>query len=640
MDRVPCPAGATLTFSASLETYAQFVPDEYRARSISVHRSRDRAELLRVPLESPGSPMVALSSSGRFLVVSFPHDATSHTCQVWDIPAGRLLVQTQHAARGFPVRFDASERQVIIGHPAHQVLIFNLSSPTNATTYDIGFPASMLSLHPEGRFLAAAPAFDTNVTIFDVVGGARPVARLPHPLPVFSDLDWSPDGRHLAVAFGSGNTPCSVQIWGWEAGRAHAEARLHGHQASIVFFRFMQDSGLLWTQSNDTTARLWSAHLGRQLLKIPSRIAVRDPAGARLAFRATPDSYSRQELVVGDANRLLVGCTGASAPECVSISPDGTWVAAAAPDGVRLWHAPSGREVAFLPGRSSSLLFHPRDGDLVVAAGDRVVRWPLRRSVPEATFVLGPPAVLSPSQPRGGDFHVSCSPDGAKLAWVAGTSAEVMDWKNPENRTVIPHNAALRYVAVSPRGEWAATCGGGPSKIWSLNPLAKVAERSRPGYAMAAFSPDSQWLALSHRSLSAGIGGGRHLIYRVGSWDLVAEESMDHGPLAAHAFSPDGRLLAMRASHQTVRLLETERWTEVATLEHPLQETADWIAFSGDGTLVAIAGKTHVVYLWGLREARNRLAEIGLDWDQPPYPPATPVSSTAPSLVVIQSPPD
>src|SRR5690606_36261388 len=101
------------------------------------------------------------------------------------------------------------------------------------------------------------------------------------------------------------------------------------------------------------------------------------------------------------------------------------WVAAAALDGVRLWHAPSGQELAYLPGRASSLLFHPRGGALVVASDDQVLRWPLQRSVAEETFVLGPPEVLSPVQPRGGDFHVSCTPDGAKLACVAGTQAEV-----------------------------------------------------------------------------------------------------------------------------------------------------------------------------------------------------------------------
>lgn len=639
LDRLSCPAGASLAFSASLETYAQFVPSESQDKSISVHRSRDRAELLRVPFESPGSPMFALSSSGRFLVLSVPRDDASSACEVWDVPARRRIIETHHAARGFPVRFDRSERQFFIGHPARQLLAFNLSSPTNATAYDLGFAASMLSLHPEGRFLAAAPAFATQVTIFDLADGARSVAQLPHPLPVFSDLDWSPDGRHLAVACGHGNTPCSVQIWAWQDNQAQAEKLLQGHQASIVFVRFMPDGDLLWTHSHDETTRLWSAHLGRQLLEIPLRIAVRHPAGPRLAFQATPTSYSRQELVTGEVNRLLIGCTGDQAPECVSISPDGAWVAAAARDGVRLWHAPSGRELAFLPGQCSSLLFHPRDGDLVVAAGDRVVRWPLRRSAPEEMFVLGPPEVLSPSRPRGRDFHVACSPDGARLAWVAGTYAEVMDWENPTRRTVIPHNAALRYVAVSPGGDWAATCGGGPSQIWSLNPIAKVKELSRPGYAMAAFSPDGQWLVLSDRSLSAGIGGGRHRVYRVGSWDLVAEVPMDHGPLAAHAFSPDGRLLAVRASHQTVMLLETARWTELGTLEHPLQKNADWIAFSFDGALVALAGETHFVQLWNLREARKRLAEAGLNWDQPPFLPAPPASATPPGLLV-RSPSD
>jgi len=49
---------------------------------------------------------------------------------------------------------------------------------------------------------------------------------------------------------------------------------------------------------------------------------------------------------------------------------------------------------------------------------------------------------------------------------------------------------------------------------------------------------------------------------------------------------------------------------------------ASWLAFSPSGTQLAVATEAHVIQLWDLRKLRQQLAELGLDWDQPPYPPA------------------
>ena len=247
LDQVSCPPGHTLSFSASLETYVRSTAGEQGQLSVSVHRTADHAELLRVPVSSSGNPL----------------------------PRGRRVLEVACSPRGFPVAVDATEQSIVIGQPPGRLLVATLEVPMTETTYEVGFSAGMLRLHPEGRWLAAAARFATDVVILDLANASEPVARLPHPLSLFSDLDWSPDGRHLAVACGHGNTPCAVQVWAWESGQARAEQLLQGHlapsfacgscQTAICFGRTAmmgpRDSGRRTSDAN-RWPRLWKSPKG------------------------------------------------------------------------------------------------------------------------------------------------------------------------------------------------------------------------------------------------------------------------------------------------------------------------------------------------------------------------------------------
>ena len=84
-------------------------------------------------------------------------------------------------------------------------------------------------------------------------------------------------------------------------------------------------------------------------------------------------------------------------------------------------------------------------------------------------------------------------------------------------------------------------------------------------------------------------------------------------------WSPDGLILLVHDSESSVRLLETETWRELASLPAPrlLWEPR----FSPDGTRLALPGEQSGVALWDLRRLRTHLAELGLDWNSPPYLP-------------------
>lgn len=164
--------------------------------------------------------------------------------------------------------------------------------------------------------------------------------------------------------------------------------------------------------------------------------------------------------------------------------------------------------------------------------------------------------------------------------------------------------------------------------------LAKRVSADLPGggYAMAAFSPDSRFVVLS--SATPGSSDGLHRLHRVGSWELMREFPMQNIVWAAAAFSPDGRLLALRASGSGLRLLDTRDFSELATFDVPEQQMICEPAFSPGGTRLGVTCESRLVQVWDLRAVRQSLARLGLDWDQPPYPPAPAESSVVPRLVV------
>jgi tetratricopeptide (TPR) repeat protein len=127
------------------------------------------------------------------------------------------------------------------------------------------------------------------------------------------------------------------------------------------------------------------------------------------------------------------------------------------------------------------------------------------------------------------------------------------------------------------------------------------------------FSPDGKWYA----------GGGNYSawILRVGSWEQQPARRWVGGV----AFSPDSRILAVESGAGAIYLLDPATGREKARLDDPNQDVADSLVFTPDGTrLVAVSNDGQAVHVWDLRLIREELAELGLDWDEPPYPPAAP----------------
>jgi WD40 repeat protein/class 3 adenylate cyclase len=198
--------------------------------------------------------------------------------------------------------------------------------------------------------------------------------------PSIGDLDWSPDGRYLALARFDDGVAQIVDRSGTEVASV-SEDRGFG----IGAVEFSPDGRLLATTSfpdsrpNPAAQRviLWSWQDGTKRTPIRTRAddVDFDPAGSRIAV-ATATGGEIWDIQSGTRVRTLTGGTGGLID--IAYSSDGSLIAAAGVDAtVRVWDARSGVQRLVLHGHEgvlTAVAFSP-DGSRLASAGfDQTVR--------------------------------------------------------------------------------------------------------------------------------------------------------------------------------------------------------------------------------------------------------------------------
>ncbi len=163
------------------------------------------------------------------------------------------------------------------------------------------------------------------------------------------------------------------------------------------------------------------------------------------------------------------------------------------------------------------------------------------------------------------------SPDGRLLA-TAGYDRRIVLWNledGNEIRTLEGHNGAVFDLAFSPEGKVLASASADDTvKVWSVESGARLDTLSQPlkeQYAVA-FHPAGQWI------LAAGADN------RIRSWRFLSKDRARINPPAmsrfAHeaaithmVFTPDGGVLVTAAEDRTIKLWETQGYTQYQLFE-------------------------------------------------------------------------
>jgi WD40 repeat protein len=75
-------------------------------------------------------------------------------------------------------------------------------------------------------------------------------------------------------------------------------------------------------------------------------------------------------------------------------------------------------------------------------------------------------------------------------------------------------------------------------------------------------------------------------------------------------------MAAIARSSQLAQLIDFPSGRELASLEAPNPQLLTAFCFSPDGSRLAAAGRSGLIYLWDLRLIRRQLKAMGLNWRQ------------------------
>jgi tetratricopeptide (TPR) repeat protein len=421
-----------------------------------------------------------------------------------------------------------------------------------------------------------------------------------------------------------------------------------------MWAQFAHSGFLLATTSADGTTRLWDASSGELLVTATGHFSDFSADDRGLTFRiADSGKFGVWDVAAAQECRTLhPGMLGnrterrdATGVNCSDFSPDGRLVATSDGDGVQLWEAETGRELAHLrTGSCGTVLFHP-DGRSLMSAGPwGLYRWPIRSDPDRGADALrvGPPELLRETAVVGW-YRATWLPDHRTVALVDNANARVLLFDSSHPRPAWSRatpldsggNGRMTLVAVSPDGRWLAAGGWSTEagiQVWDLRQrrLERILRLNDIVGNMAffiGFSPDGRWLV----SFTSSDSGVAYHFWRAGTWALDrridAERfvGMPHPP----AFTCDGRLMALAIAPNQMLLADSATGQELARLTTLQPVVPIPLAFSPDGTKLVASTRQKTVLVWDLRRIREQLAQLGLDWDAPPYPVASAASEVS-----------
>jgi WD40 repeat protein len=329
---------------------------------------------------------------------------------------------------------------------------------------------------------------------------------------------------------------------------------------------FSSDGLMLATCTERFGTRLFHATTGRMLTadSAPSWHLHFDRASPRLGTLFDNGRPAWLEWLPSTAMQSLSAAVSSGNNQVLNFSPDGHWLVSLTVDRPVIWDLRRGKRLV-TPKIQNAVyaLFAPDSQSIWVSSGGSLMELELAallKPVNEGIVDLPPPFKIA----SGTGFWGIASSTSRELIAVAdhkGHSVQLLDKQRRLLRKLAPSRFPA-YLQFSPDGRWLAVASGDEIFISDIDSVETPPKRLPGGEPAPKFSPDGQWLLPL---------GKEPKLWQTGTWQpgppLPIEPNNTSGAVAA--FSPDGSWLAITQRDREIHLIDFATRQTVAIFEGP-----------------------------------------------------------------------
>lgn len=608
---------ARFAYSADLRTYARI--DTQGALTVCRIAAHGEEVVARTRTDPPTHlHALRISPNGRYVVYHRPGDAAfgDGYVKIWRVADGNLTLCRELAEElSFQsVAFQSDSRRMAIGRRSGTVVLVELESIDLPRTLMVRALPMGIAFDPQGKRLAAACG--ASIRILDIESGDTIAELRREDITTWKyGVAWHPAGRMLAASSDSGR----IHLWDIERG-VEVATPLEGHTSSGITMAFNHRGDRLISNGWENQTRLWDVTSGQLLLTMPGgyggAFGLDDTTmgmeitGTKLRIWRIADGRELRRLRRPQAERteaLLYAVPDA----------DGYVAAAYSSRGLVFFDLHTGGVLGFCALEHSPMA-HPRryvPGGGWLTGGHQAAFWPARRDPDNPhTLHVGPPRRLASAVHHALD----ATPDGKYCVVPRGSHAVVLERDRPEVRVELSPHTDVRYCAISPDGNCAATFSWLSDvrfpavRIWDARSGDHLIDLPVQRETSGAFSPDGRYLA-TFTPPDAHV------------WDTATWRRVRTFDISAACWVDFGSLLATNRGLGQISFYEPQTGEEKLRLTGPDSQIYSPIFVTADGTrfVSAVPDGRHL-YLWDLELIGKQLRAMGFEWDWPQASPVEP----------------
>lgn len=538
--------------------------------------------------------------------------------------------QLRHGSRILALSYSPSGQLLAAGGGSDPVRIWDAATGQQRYTCNDTW-VNAIVFSPRGSILITAGAFK-SIRLWEAATGKEAGKLDGHAAPVKA-LTLSPGGDLLV----SGGQDGAIILW--EVAFKKKVTELKEHTDEVTSLAYCTGQEIFVSGSNDRTVRVWDADTNKVKLKVDAGcgvLAVAVSPDGKTVYAGGDDNLVRawdvgtgklqhtfrghQDMVVSlalsrDGKTLVSGGRDKAIrvwnlekpsaepkviprhlgdSDALALTRDGNRVATAGLNNtIRIFETASGKELLAGDGPQAGLngLALSRDGKTLAAVtGPGILYlWDAAAGKPLRDWSIG----------KGGETALAFTPDGHSLV-TAGDQVRFWDPRTGKERFALPARGSDTPASLvfSPDGKLLAVgYRGGPVVLWDIESKKSTGEFKYPGQPFAlAFSDDG--------SLVAASGGSKIVLYdRTAGKELRQFHCKEAPPktllpdVAALAFSPDHKTLAVSCFDGVIRVLDFATGKEISACEGHLSVPYS-IAYARDGRTLLSGSFDATARLW------------------------------------------